>query len=113
MGVDGQVDLKKAALLLIDLQNYEISGEEERRFPDYVSHVKRSIVPNVKRLLEEARGNGLEVIYTVIESLTKDGRDRSFCHRGLVVPKGSWEAQVIPEIAPVGDEILLPKTGSG
>ncbi|MBK3662813.1 cysteine hydrolase [Bradyrhizobium diazoefficiens] len=57
----------------------------------------------------------MEVIYTTIESLTQDGRDRSLLHKlaRLNVPKGSWGGRVLSEIAPVGDEIVLPKTGSG
>jgi nicotinamidase-related amidase len=51
----------------------------------------------------------------VIESLTQDGRDRSLDHKlsDMHVPKGSRLAQVIAEVAPVGDEIVLPKTSSG
>jgi ureidoacrylate peracid hydrolase len=54
------------------------------------------------------------VMYTVIESLTRDGRDRSLDYKitGFHVPKGSWDAQVLKAIAPAGDEIVLPKTSS-
>ena len=54
-------------------------------------------------------------MFTVIESLTLDGRDRSLDHKisGLNVPKGSWEAKVIEEVGPRGDEIIIPKTASG
>lgn len=100
-------------MLVVDLQNHEISEEEQRKYPEYVDRVKHQIVPNVQRLLQAARSCGVEVMYTVIESLTKDGRDRSLCHRKLVIPKGSWGAQVIPEIAPGEDDIVLPKTASG
>ncbi|GGI34139.1 MULTISPECIES: isochorismatase family cysteine hydrolase [Bradyrhizobium] len=110
---DGPIDPQKTALLVVDLQNHEISEEEQRKYPEYVDRVKHQIVPNVQRLLQAARSCGVEVMYTVIESLTKDGRDRSLCHRKLVIPKGSWGAQVIPEIAPGEDDIVLPKTASG
>lgn len=30
----------------------------------------------------------------------------------LFVPRGSWDAQVLPAIAPLGDEIVIPKTSS-
>lgn len=30
----------------------------------------------------------------------------------LFVPRGSWDAQVLPAIAPTGDEIVIPKTSS-
>ena len=53
-------------------------------------------------------------MYTVIESLTQDGRDRSLDYRitGFNVSRGSWDAQVLDEIAPVGDEIVFPKSSS-
>jgi ureidoacrylate peracid hydrolase len=54
-------------------------------------------------------------IYTTIESLTKDGRDRSLDHKisRLHFPKGSHEAKIISAVGPVGDEIHIPKTSSG
>jgi ureidoacrylate peracid hydrolase len=53
-------------------------------------------------------------MYTVIESLTQDGRDRSLDYRitGFHVPRGSWDARVLDEVAPAEDEIVLPKTSS-
>lgn len=56
----------------------------------------------------------VEVMYTTIESLTLDGRDRSLDYKitGFNVPKGSWDGKVIDQIAPQGDEIVLPKTSS-
>jgi len=53
-------------------------------------------------------------MYTVIESLTLDGRDRSLDYKitGFNVPKGSWDGKVIEQIAPQGDEIVLPKSSS-
>ena len=53
-------------------------------------------------------------MYTVIESLTKDGRDRSLDYKitGFNVPKGSWNGQVLDRIKPLDDEILFPKTSS-
>ncbi len=50
----------------------------------------------------------------MIENLTLDGRDRSLDYRitGFNVPKGSWDAQVLSEIAPQGDEMVFPKTSS-
>ena len=68
----------------------------------------------MQRLQKAFRGAGIEVLYTTIESLTKDGRDRSLDYKitGFHVPKGSWDGKVIDEIAPAEDEIVLPKTSS-
>jgi nicotinamidase-related amidase len=76
--------------------------------------VKRRVIPNIGELLGAFRGSGLEVIYTVIENLTQDGRDRSLDYRlsNLGFAKGSEEAQVVAELAPARDEIVLPKTSS-
>lgn len=110
-----RIDPKKTALLVVDLQNAEVSEQVQLKHPDYVDRIRRLVVPNVRRLLDVARSSGVEVIYTTIESLTQDGRDRSRLHKlvNLHVPKGSWGAKVLAEIAPMGDEIVLPKTGSG
>lgn len=56
----------------------------------------------------------MEVMYTVIQSLTANGRDRSLDYKisGLHVPPGSWDAQMLEVITPGADEIVLPKTCS-
>ena len=115
----------RTALLNIDMQNGEFNAEilasartpgskhaEKRAFYERIADV---VIPNQMRLQEAARQSGIEIIFTVIESLTQDGRDRSLDHKisGLNVPKGSWEAKVIDEVGPRGDEIVIPKTASG
>jgi ureidoacrylate peracid hydrolase len=114
-----------AALLFIDVQNFgadrrggEFEGvseaEVDRRFGYYFEQLERVAVPNMQRLQTAFRAAGIEVMYTVIESLTHDGRDRSLDYKitGFHVPKGSWDASVLDAIAPAGDEIVLPKTSS-
>ena len=53
-------------------------------------------------------------MYTTIESLTLDGRERSLDYKitGFHVPKDSWDGRVIDEIAPHDDEIVLSKGSS-
>ncbi len=114
-----------SALLFIDVQNFsarraggEFDGlseaEFQSRFGWYLDHIDREILPNMTRLQAACRSAGVEVMYTVIECLTRDGRDRSLDYRitGFNVPRGSWDAQVLDEIAPDGDEIVFPKTSS-
>ena len=115
----------QAALLIIDIQNYtahpdggEYAGmgaaEREARYGRFFRVLRESVVPNIARLQRVCRGAGIEVMFTVIESLTRDGRDRSLDYKisGLSVPRGSWDARVLDEIAPGADEIVLPKTSS-
>ena len=119
------LDLKRAALLFIDVQNYcarpdggefEAMGDDERqaKLGYMFEWLEASVLPNMQRLQRACRAAGVEVLYTVIESLTKDGRERSLDYKitGFNVPKGSWDAKVLDAIAPLDDEIVLPKTSS-
>jgi len=113
------------ALLVIDMQNYfcrpdggqfaDLSPAEiERDCGFFFRQLAKVTLPAIRRLQEDCRTNGVEVIFTVIESLTRDGRDRSLDYKitGFNVPRGSRDAQVLEEIAPAEDEIVLPKTSS-
>lgn len=119
------LDPKQSALLFIDVQNFSVrrDGGEFKDVPDseiagkyayYFERLRSLAIPNMQRLQKAFRAAGIEVLYTTIESLTKDGRDRSLDYKitGFHVPKGSWDGKVIDEIAPGDDEIVLPKTSS-
>ena len=81
----------------------------------YFDRVEKTVLPNVRRLQDAFRRNGLEVIHTRIQSLTRDGRDRGPGHKrlGLHAAPGSKEAEFIEQVAPQGDEIVINKTASG
>ncbi len=70
------------------------------------------IVPNIRRLQEAFRAAGLEVIHTRIQSMTADGRDRGPSHKklGHAAPPGARDADILEELAPVGDELVFNKT---
>jgi nicotinamidase-related amidase len=103
-----------AALIVIDAQNATCGPKDKVEKPEFHAAATERVIPNIRRLLAAFRNARLEVIYTVIENLTEDGRDRSLDHKlsNMFVAKGSWDAQVIAEIAPERDEIVLPKTSS-
>ena len=119
--------LKSTALLCIDLQYLDAapghgvfadatsSGVPEDAQRYYFDRLERIALPNVRKLQECFRGRGLEVIHVRIQSLTRDGRDRSAGHKrlNLLAPPGSKEAEFLERVAPVGDEIVLNKTASG
>jgi nicotinamidase-related amidase len=100
----------RTALLLIDTQN----GIVERATGEFADAMHQRAIPAMARLIDAARASGVEVIYTVIESLTQDGRDRSLDYKltGFNFPRGSAEAKVIDALRPGEDEIVLPKTSS-
>ncbi|XIA67531.1 isochorismatase family cysteine hydrolase [Bradyrhizobium sp. TZ2] len=122
---DIPVNLKESALLFIDVQNFCVrrDGGEFKdvseadiagKYGYYFDRLRTVAIPNMQRLQAACRAKGIEVLYTTIENLTKDGRDRSIDYKisGFNVAKGSWDGKVIDEIAPRDDEIVLPKSSS-
>jgi ureidoacrylate peracid hydrolase len=122
---DIPIDRAHAALLFVDVQNYNARpdggeyaalspDEREARYGEYFRTMDATALPNMRVLQAACRSAGIEVLYTVIEAMTQDGRDMSLDYKisGLFVPKGSWDAQVLDAIAPAGDEIVVPKTSS-
>ncbi len=120
-----EIDPRHAALLIVDVQNYTArrdggeyrdltAPEIEERFGFFFRTMEETALPNLRRLQTACRQGGVEVMYTVIESLTRDGRDRSLDYKisGLHVPKGSWDTRVLDAIASAADEIVIPKTSS-
>lgn len=125
--VDQSLKDKKTALLVIDLQyldadptmgifqdiqKYNIPSEA---LDYYLYQLRKVVIPNVRKLQTAFREAGMEVIHTRIQSLTQDGRDRSPVHKqlDLLAAPGSKAAEFLPEVAPVGDEIVINKTASG
>jgi ureidoacrylate peracid hydrolase len=113
------------ALLLVDVQNYNCTREggeyahlsaaqNEQRHGYFFRTLMESALPNMMALQRACRRARIEVIYTVIESMTRDGRDRSLDYKitGFNVPKGSSDARVIVELTPDPDEMVFPKTSS-
>ena len=118
---------ERTALLVIDLQRLTCDpggglytgrglGADEALAAEgyFFDRLERVVLPAVRRLQDAARAGGAEVVFTVIQSLTADGRDRGLDYRitGFHVPPGSPDARVADAVAPVGDEIVLPKTSS-
>ena len=107
------IDHAHAALLFVDVQNYnarpdggEYSGmsdaDRDARYGWYFQVMRETALPNMQRLQAACRRARIEVMYTVIEALTRDGRDQSLDYKisELFVPHGSWDAKVLDDIAP-------------
>jgi ureidoacrylate peracid hydrolase len=115
----------QSALLFVDVQNFcarrdgaefkDLAQPEfDEKYGWFFDQLETRVVPNMQRLQAACRKAGVEVMYTTIESLTRDGRDRSLDYKitGFNVPKGSWDGKVIDALAPGEDEIVLPKSSS-
>lgn len=108
------------ALLLVDMQRAwldpaldpHLQGPQAEYF---LNRARDTVIPNQVKLLNAVREAKQNVLHTIIESLTADGRDRSLDHKlsDMHLPKGSYQAGVIDELTPVENEIVLPKTSSG
>lgn len=127
------VDWSKAGLLVIDYQNYSSNPECGFTkmlidcYPDvseyYVPRI-RNTVANAKRLLDAFRQAGREVVYTRHGALLADGRDMILrrqlrdsnavenTERPTLWSKGSFEHDVIAELAPLDDELVIDKNAS-
>lgn len=111
----------EVALLLVDMQRIWLEPGLDPHRPNltadhpFYRDVAMRTIPNQQRLLQAARGAGVEVLHTIIRSLTTDGRDRSLDHKltPIHVPPDAPEAAPVAALAPVGDEIVLTKTSSG
>lgn len=119
------IDPARTALLFVDVQKYNCTwdgaeyahlsaADKRERFAYFFENLQANALPNMVRLQAACRRAGIEVTYTIIESLTADGRDRSLDYKitGFNVPKGSPDARMVDELAPTDDEIVFPKTSS-
>ena len=112
---------RETALLFVDLQEIFCRPGLDPTHSDmtadhyYFRRLSETAIPNQVALLEAARAAGIPVLHTIIEALTQDGCDISLDHRlsNIFVPKGLPEGRPIRELAPIDNEIVLPKSSSG
>ena len=116
----------ETALLVIDVQNTylarpdraALSPEEQRRYDLWTPFHERmhgAVIPNTAKMLAFAREHGIECLFARIACHTRDGRDRSLSQKmpgwnNLLLPKDEVPSQLVPELQPVGDEIVVTKT---
>ena len=115
------IDPAHAALLIVDVQNYcahpDGAGAHhlDSQQRDYLfRRLRETVLPNLQLLQSACRRAQIEIVYAAVENMTRDGRDRSLDYKisGIDVPRASWDAQVLDEIAPAEDEMIFRKTSS-
>jgi len=124
--VDFKIVPKKTALFVIDMQyldahrDYGMGAAAKKqgvtaKYDYYFRRLDDVVVANIKRLLKVCRKAGVEVIYPRIASLVKDCRDVSIEHKriNLLAPAGSRESEILDEIKPLDNELIITKGASG
>ena len=106
--------------LLVDMQRIWAEPMMDPNHPQpadgyFMKRVHQTVIPNQVRILKACRAAGENVVHTIIESLTADGRDRSLDHKlsNMHIAKGAAEGAIIAPLMPADNEPVLPKTSSG
>lgn len=75
-----------------------------------------AILPNVRGVQDAFRGAGEEVIHVRVAYRTLDGRDGGTAYMPSTdvepLPRDKRDDEFLPEVAPVGDEIIFNKTSA-
>ncbi len=125
---DFQLDSVTAALLVVDMQGSDMMidpsgelGQKHPEIPAYYNHrMKETVVPNIVRLLDSFRSAGRRVVYTRNGRITPHGAEvTARLRRHKPKPgappryRGTPAYDVMPELAPREDELIVDKLTSG
>ena len=131
---DFEVDWKRAALVVIDMQNYGCNPEVgltqmlSQRYPEiaryYLPRLTEFAVPNARLLLEGFRAAGRRVVFTRHGPLLADASDMIERRRRRDVEalastgtpalwhRGTFEHELIADLAPRVGELVIDKNTS-
>jgi nicotinamidase-related amidase len=129
-----EVDWQRAALLVVDMQNYGCNPDAglgpmlSERHPEiagyYLPRVTETVVPNARRLLEGFRAAGGRIVFTRHGPLLADGSDMIARRRRrdrdaleatgtpALWHRGTFEHDVVAALAPAPGELVLDKNTS-
>ena len=129
-----EIDWKKAALVIIDMQNYGCNPDAgvaqmlSLRYPEiagyYVPRLTQTAIPNARKLLTAFRRAGRQVLFTRHGPLMPDGRDMIARRRRrdtdsvtttntpTLWSKGSFEHEIIETLKPEANEMVIDKNTS-
>ncbi len=129
-----EIDWKKSALVIIDMQNYGCNPDAgvaqmlSLRYPEiakyYVPRLTETAIPNAKKLLGAFRRAGRQVLFTRHGPLMPDGRDLIARRRRrdsesvtstntpTLWSKGSFEHDIIETLKPEANEMVIDKNTS-
>jgi biuret amidohydrolase len=123
---DPVINPAETCLLVIDVQNtylerpdpQKLSGADLARYhawDGFHTRMHGTVIPGIAEMLSLCRAKGIECVFARIACHTKDGRDRSLSQKlpgwnNLLLPKDEEASQIVPQLAPIGDEITVTKT---
>jgi nicotinamidase-related amidase len=129
-----EVDWRRAALLVVDMQNYGCNPDVGlgpmllQRYPRtasyYLPRLAEVVIPNVERLVAAFRSAGREVVFTRHGPLLRDGRDMIARRRRLDAEalaatelpalwrRGTLEHELIAQLVPGEGELVVDKNTS-
>ena len=113
-------------MLVIDVQNTYLERPDRKAlspaaqedydlWTPFHQRMHNTVIPNIEKMLVQARARGIECLFARIASHTKDGRDRSLSQKmpgwnNLLLPKDEMPSQIVAKLQPVSDEITVTKT---
>ena len=123
---DFQVDPRRLALLIIDMQyidaspecGYGLKAKQEGTFhlmEYYFNRLSSTVIPNIRELSGLCRELGVPIIYLRVGSRRLDGADTSWRYKqmNLIGEPGSREREILEELAPHPADLVIEKTTSG
>jgi nicotinamidase-related amidase len=119
------VDRASTALMIIDMQYYDAHrhfglgarGKEKGLTAEteyYFSRLETLTVPAIQELLAACRETGIPVLHGRVMNLAADSSDtsRRYKAKGMFIPPGSKDSEILEELAPLPGEIVINKTTS-
>jgi nicotinamidase-related amidase len=123
---DPVIDPGTTAFLVIDVQNTYLDrpdpaalpADERRRYDAWTpfhDRMRGQVIPRTAEMLAFCRSAGIECLFARIACHKDNGRDRSLSQKmpgwnNLLLPKTGQASQIVPELQPQGDEIVVTKT---
>ena len=114
------------AFVIIDMQyldahrDYGIGAEAQlagtaEEYDYFFTRIEDLLIPNIQEIQKVCRERGIEVIFVKIASLVNDCRDISEEHKRMRIfaPANSKEAEILEEIKPWDNEVVITKGCSG
>ena len=107
------------AHLIIDVQKTYLeekpNSTENKEWQPFYERMNEIVIPNIKSLISFFRDRRVENIFARIACLKESGVDRSLSQKKpgfnyLLLPKNTPSSQIVDEINPQSDDIVLTKT---